>query len=106
MKTNEFRTWLQSLPMNPHPIKDCISRCHMVEKALSVDLDKEYQKDHGKTVTIVLTYTPKDEKENKPAPDGFKFKPEAKLRLRFTDLRSATKKYFLFCEKSETENDT
>ncbi len=98
MKTDEFRTWLQSLPMNPKPMKDCISRCRKVEAALSVDLDKEYRKDHGKAVISSLTYTPEDERNHKAAPESFKFKPDANVRFRFTDLRSATKKYFSFCE--------
>jgi hypothetical protein len=98
MKTDEFRAWLQSLPMNPKPMKDCISRCRKVEAALSVDLDKEYRKDRGKAVISALTYTPEDERNHKVAPESFKFKPDANIRFRFTDLRSATKKYFSFCE--------
>ena len=98
MKTDEFRTWLQALPMNPKPMKDCISRCRKVESALSVDLDKEYRKDRGKAVIAALTYTPEDERNHKAAPESFKFKPDANVRFRFTDLRSATNKYFSFCE--------
>lgn len=97
MKDNEFRAWLYSIPMNPNPIKDCISRCRKVEKALAVDLDKAYKKDGGKAVIKALTYTPSDEKNNMPIPEGFKFKPDANIRFRFTDLRSATNKYFAFC---------
>lgn len=97
MKDDEFRAWLQSISMNPKPLKDCISRCRKVEKALATDLDKAYKKDGGKAVIKALTYTPSDEKSNKPIPEGFNFKPDANIRFRFADLRSATNKYFAFC---------
>lgn len=101
MRDDEFRTWLQSLPMNSKPLKDCVSRCRKVEKALAVDLDKAYKKDGGKSVIKALTYTPSDERNNKPAPEGFNFKPDANIRFRFTDLRSATNKYFTFCRDTD-----
>ena len=105
MRTNEFRSWLQSLSMNPNPIKDCISRCRKVEAALSVDLDKEYSKDFGFGVLAALTYTATDERNHKAAPASFNFKPNANIRFRFTDLRSATKKYFSFCESKTDKKD-
>lgn len=101
MRTKEFRSWLQSIPMNTNPIKDCISRCRKVESALAVDLDDEYIKDHGDSVILALKYTAKDEKNHKPVPEGFNFKPNANIRFRFTDLRSAANKYFLFCKNTE-----
>ena len=79
MRDEEFRIWLQKLPMNKNPMKDCISRCRKVEKALSIDLDKEYEKVTG----------------------NFNFKPDAKIRFRFCDLRVAVKKYFSFCQEKD-----
>lgn len=97
MKTSEFKEWLL-LSLNPKPAKDCISRCRKVEAALSVDLDREYEKDRGRSVISRLMYTLGDERMQIAAPDGFGFKPGANPRLRLTDLRSASKKYFKFCE--------
>ena len=97
MRADEFREWLQSLSMNPKPIKDCISRCRKVESGLSVDLDKEYERDCGEAVIMSLTYTPEDERNHKPAPEGFAFKPGVNVRYRFADLRAAARKYFSFC---------
>lgn len=102
MRTDEFRIWLQEFPLNPKPLKDCISRCKKVEKALQIDLDKEYKKDRGVSVLSALKYTPEDEKNHREAPECFNFKPDANVRFRFTDLRSATKKYFAFCEAKTT----
>ena len=99
MKADEFKAWLQARTMKPLPVKDCISRCRKVEKALSVDLDEEYEKDCGETVILALTYTVNAERNNKAAPGDFSFKPGANIRYRFTDLRSATKKYFSFCKE-------
>lgn len=105
MKTEEFKSWLQSIPMNPLPVKDCISRCRKVEAALSVDLDEEYEKDRGENVIVSLTYTIEDERNHKTVPENFKFKEGSNIRFRFTDLRSATKKYFSFCEKNIIKKD-
>ena len=101
MRDEEFRIWLQKLPMNKNPMKDCISRCRKVEKALSIDLDKEYEKDHGESVITMLTYTMEDERNGKEITGNFNFEPDAKIRFRFCDLRVAVKKYFSFCQEKD-----
>ena len=102
MRPKEFRDWLSSTGFAYKPISDCISRCKKVESTLRLDLDEEYLKDKGEAVLESMKYSINDEKNNKKAPKGFKFKSGVKIRLRLMDLRSATKKYFTFCEKKNT----
>lgn len=97
MRTDEFRSWLQKSGLGPKPLKDCISRCRKVEKALQIDLDEQFESDRGQSVISSLRYSADDERNGIQAPECFGFKEGANIRFRFTDLRSATKKYFSFC---------
>ena len=101
MRKDEFREWMQGR-IKERPISDCLSRCGRVEKALNIDLDDEFSKDHCKEVLSRLSYSVADEKANKPALPSFEFKPGVSLRFRFTDLRSAVKRYINFCESIES----
>ena len=98
MRTSEYRAWLQ-MRISEKGAKDKISRCKKVEMALSTALDAEYKKDKGGSVLAVLQYSTEDEHNNVPAPPEFKFKEGSHIRFRMTDLRSATKDYFKFCQE-------
>ena len=97
MRVEEFEKWLKKQTLTKNAIKDCLSRCKRVEKALSIDLDDEYKKDEGESVLTLLTYTPKDARNGKPVPGNFSFKPGTDICFRFRDLKTSTKKYFAFC---------
>lgn len=99
MRKNEFREWLDGKIKN-RPIGDCISRCNSVEKKLGVDLDEEYRKDQGASLFQRMQYTIKDERAGSAAPEGFDFKSGVNIRFRMTDLRSAVKRYFIFCAEN------
>jgi hypothetical protein len=99
MRKEEFIKWLSS-EIKAKPASDCASRCRKVENALGIDLDDEYNKDGGRELLNTrLAYSVADERANKPAPPGFNFKEGSSIRFRMTDLRSATKKYFSFCQR-------
>lgn len=96
MRKDEYGKFLEG-KLKPKSAKDRISRCRSVEKALSVDLDEEFKKDGGAYVMRMLNYSIQDERSNKPLPDGLSFKSGANVIQRITDLRSAVKQYFVFC---------
>ena len=98
MRKEEFRNWMDG-KIKARPISDCLSRCSRVERVLGVDLDDAYAQDQGEGVLSKLQYTIADERANKPYNPEFGFKEGACIRFRYTDLRSAVKKYFAFCSE-------
>lgn len=96
MRKEAYAEWLTD-KIKPKSIKDRISRCSAVEKALGIDLDKEYKRDGGAAVLKKLDYTLRDLHAGKQFPKEFTFKNADTVVQRMTDLRSATRQYFLFC---------
>ena len=103
MQKENFRNWLAQ-KRTPRAVSDCISRCLRVEKALSVDLDDEYAKDGGRRVIESLSYGKREADIGVVFPNRFGFSEGCNQVQRYTDIRSATKKYFSFCEATK-END-
>ena len=107
MRREEFRSWLEQYgrkgkePMSKRPIDDALSRCSRVEKSLNLDLDTEYKKDGGDSLVDYLEYTSDDERLGRPAPEGIEFETGANIKNGMASLRSATKKYFEFCEATK-----
>ena len=97
MKKEEFRNYL-SASIQKKSISDCLSRCKTVEYVLKVDLDKEYDKDGGTKVLSKLSYSKKAMEAGTPLPKGFSFKKGGNAIQKMTDLRSAVKRYFSFCD--------
>lgn len=97
MKKEEFRSYLSG-SIQKKPISDRLSRCAAVECALKIDLDEEYAKDRGVTVLSKITYGKRDVDAGVPLPKGFSFKEGCNVVQRMTDLRSAVKMYFSFCD--------
>jgi len=100
MRKDEFRAWL-SKSIKKKPAGDCISRCSTVEASLNVDLDEEFKKDGGNALLSQLSYNRKMANKNEPYPACFSFREGANVVQRMTDYRSATKKYFAFCEEEQ-----
>lgn len=102
LKSEDFKQWASN-KITDRAIKDGVSRCRKIEKSLNVDLDEEYTRDGGQTIISRLVYSSDDERNGKPAPDGFSFKVDANIRFRMTDMRSAAKRYFKFCQETQKE---
>ncbi len=97
MREEAYRTWLKKQKMGERPQGDAFSRCYRVERDLSVDFDQEYKRDKGKSIISRLEYTRDDAEIDAPLPgniviDGNKY-------TGMSSLRSACKKYFLFCDE-------
>lgn len=102
MRIAEFKEWANG-KVTDKAIKDGVSRCKKIEMSLKIDLDTEYAHDGGQSLLTKLAYSPSDERAGKPAPAGFEFTDTAKIRFRMTDLRSAAKRYFKFCQEVQTD---
>ena len=97
MKRDEFREYL-STQIKKKPVSDCLSRCITVEYALKVDLDEQFAADKGEYVLSKLAYCKRDMDAGKPLPTEFSFKEGCNVVQRMTDLRSAVKRYFAYCD--------
>ena len=98
MRENEFREWMVDQgTMSPRPIADAVSRCKRVAKALNVDLDAEYLKDHCISLLQKLQYTAEDEARDVAVDPGFTFAPGVSIRKGMASLRAAINKYVEFC---------
>lgn len=98
MRENEFREWMIQLgTMQPRPIGDTISRCKRVIKALGVNLDTEYLKDHCQSLVQQLEYTTEDARNGVLVDDAFNFSANANIKNGMASLRSAINKYVEFC---------
>ncbi len=99
MRDEAYRVWLKD-KLSARPISDSISRCRRIEESLKLDLDEEYQKDNGKNLIVLLTYSADDERLNHPAPSGISFAPGSNIRNGMASLKAAATKYFEFCRSS------
>ena len=98
MRSEAFQVWLKSTKMIPRAQSDAKSRCARVERDLGVILDEEYEKDGGRSLVALLSYTAEDKRNNRPAPEGLMFNGDIKDGM--ASLKSAVKTYFLFCSQN------
>ncbi len=96
MRENEFARWLKN-SVSTKVNSDYRSRCRRVEKDLKTDLDAEYEKDNGKSLLEILTYTP--EYENGGCP--IYFSKDTNIACGLNSLKSGVNRYFRFCRNQK-----
>lgn len=96
MRFEQYGEYL-SERIEKRPKADYLSRCRRVEDGLGVDLDQEYERDGGKQLISILSYTVDDEKNHKPVPPGLGFGAGSNYRTGMASLKTACAKYFEFC---------
>ena len=94
MRDRAFRDWLSDSGKTVRVVSDYASRCNRVEQELRLDLDAEYQKDHGIELLRILTYT-KDDAAGK-VPPQISFRNGADIYNGMASIKSSVNSYFSF----------
>ena len=95
MREQEFEKWLRR-KITSAPVRNYILRCGRVERDLRIDLDKEFEKDGGRSLLESMVYSQQDQKNHVPLRCAIEFKPGSDLRNGMASLKTAVSTYFTF----------
>jgi hypothetical protein len=101
---DQYRKYLQRRDLAQNTIDNYVSSVKRVERENNVDLEKEFAKDHAKSLMDRLVYTRDDERAGKPNPTSIAIPPE-KLYSYLAWYRAALGRYLQFRQSGDNSAD-
>lgn len=96
MRTEKFEKWLVKIRLQkPNVVRCRIANCRRVEQYYH-DLDNHFQKDGGRSLMDLLTYSTDDQRYNKPTQHNIPI--DGDVRTGSATLKQAVHLYMLFCD--------
>jgi hypothetical protein len=99
MRESDFRKYLDFRGLSEKTISMCNYALKRVERAYSIDLDKEYRRDNLEALIATFTYSMEDERAKSPNPSKMDMDP-TKLYSQLAWYRNKIRYYMAFCAGS------